>query len=86
MSMPSPTCIFELVNDSPNGLRLILEPEGAEFLLPPSESVQIQLFGSESPFAMKQSIDEHGQTYISFWPDKGTYELFIKGKRIWDLV
>ncbi len=86
MNEMNPTCMFDLVNDGPNALKLILEPEGAQFVLSQGETVQIQLFGSECPLAMKQSVDENGQTHISFWPDKGTYELFIKGRRIWDLM
>jgi hypothetical protein len=86
MTMPTPTCVFELVNSGSNGLRLILEPEGAEFVLPPGESIQIHLFGPELPLAIKQSTDENGRSLIAFWPDKGTYELFFKGRRIWDQI
>ncbi|MDB6065170.1 MAG: hypothetical protein JWR26_1378 [Pedosphaera sp.] len=84
--MENPSCIIDLINDGPYGLRLVLEPEGAEFLLPASESIQIHVFGNKSPVTVKQSMGENATGIISFWPDKGNYELFYKGQRVWDLL
>ena len=86
MKTTQPTTIFDLVNNGNRGLRLILEPEGAEFLLAPGETLQIQIFGSDMPLALKHSVDENGQSALAFWPDKGDYELIFKGKRLWDLM
>jgi hypothetical protein len=82
----SPSCIASFTNDSPNGVRLLLEPEGSDFILPGHETIQIHLFGCDSPVAIKQSVDQTGQVCLSFWPDKGSYELFFKGRRVWDLI
>lgn len=84
--MTNPTCVFDLENDGPRGLILILEPVGAQFTLPPGEMVQVQLFGSDTPIAMKHSTDNDGSCYVSFWSDKGNYELFFKGNKVSDLI
>jgi hypothetical protein len=80
------SCVTSFTNDSPNGLRLQLEPEGFHFILPAHETIQIHLFGHDSPAVIRQSVDENGQVCISFSPDKGDYELFFKGRRVWDLI
>ncbi len=84
--MTNPTCVFELENQGPCGLTLILEPAGAQFTLPPREMVQVQLYGSDIPIAMRHSTDQDGRCYLSFWSDKGNYELFFKGKNISELI
>ncbi len=84
--MSNPTCTFELENQGSHELTLILEPEGAQFVLPPGEMVQIQVFGSDIPMAMKHSTNQDGRCYVSFWSDKGTYELFFKGRKVSELI
>jgi len=80
--MTNPTCVFDLENDGHRGLILILEPEGAQFTLPPGEMVQVHVFGSDIPMSMKYSTDQDGSCYVSFWSDKGNYELMFRGSKI----
>lgn len=54
--------------------------------MPAGEELEIQLFGSDRPLVMKQDTDEKGFINISFWHDKGRYELFFRGKRVWEFV
>ncbi len=86
MNQAKPTSEFEFTNEMDRNLILILEPEGAQFALPSGETVRVLIFGAESPISVGQSVDSGGQFYLSFWPDKGTYDLFFKDKRIWDQV
>ena len=78
------TCIFDIKNDGSNDLLLYLEPEGAEFVLPPEKAVQVHLFGLDKPMVMNHSIDERGRTCIALWPENGSYELFFNGKSVWE--
>jgi len=84
--MPNPTCIIEMENSAKSGLLLYLEPEGFEFEIPPGEVFQLKLFGTDSPIQIKHSVNEQGKVCVSFWPDKGSYDLWYKGKRVWDIV
>lgn len=74
------TCIFDIFNDTPDELLLYLEPEGNEFRLPPSKAVQVRLFGHEHPIEMKHSSDASGRRMVSFWPARGSFELFLTEK------
>jgi hypothetical protein len=65
---------------------LVLEPEGAEFLLAPGDIANVHLSGEGPAVVLKCSRDALGRCRISFWPDKGTYEIFVNGKRVWDLL
>jgi hypothetical protein len=67
MSQAKPTSEFVFTNALDCSIFLILEPEGAQFALPPGETVQVLIFGAESPIAVKQSVDSGGQFYLSFW-------------------
>ena len=82
--MKTAICVFDLLNDSPDELLLYLEPEGAEFRLPPGKVVQVRLFGDEHPIEMKHSADTSGRKTISFWPASGGFELFFEGRRVWE--
>jgi len=86
MSDNLPTCVFDLVNAGPRDLVIVLEPEGVEFVVPCGESVQVHFFGHISPAALKQSWNSEGCCRIAFWPDNGAYDLYFKGKRIWNLL
>jgi hypothetical protein len=81
-----PTCIFEVKNAGPGDLVLALEPEGCEFLLPLNERVQVHVFGSDVPVLIQAAISKDGKRYMAFWPDRGEYELFFKGRRVWDII
>jgi hypothetical protein len=82
--MKTATCVFDILNDSPDELLLYLEPEGNEFRLPPGKAVQIRLYGSEHPIEMKHSSDTSGRSTVSFWPASGDFELFFEGKSVWE--
>jgi hypothetical protein len=84
--MPESTCTFDLVNTNRRPLTLILEPEGAQFVLPAGEVIQIRVSGTEPAVAIKHTIGEDDQVSLSFWPDQGAYELFFKGRNVWDLM
>jgi hypothetical protein len=84
--MKSATCVFDLLNDGPSEVFLYLEPEGAEFALPPGRSVQVQLFGNDRPIEMKHLSDTNGRRMISFWPVNGSFDLFFEGKSIWEQI
>ena len=77
---------LDLENDSPRGLILALEPEGAEFILPPGKTVQVLITGGMSAVVIQQRFDANGVCRILFWPEKGSYELLYEGKRVWDLL
>ena len=80
----TPTCVFNLCNDSSDPLNLYLEPEGCKFQLHPGKVVEVRLFGQKHPVEMKYSIDELGVKAVSFWPESGGFELFFDGKSVWD--
>ena len=82
--MKNPTCVFKFVNSGKSELLLYLEPEGAEFPLPAGEAVQVHTFGSDHPIEIKCSAHADGRPRISFWPDNGDFEVFFKGKNVWD--
>lgn len=82
--MKSVTCQFDLLNNSADELLLYLEPEGAEFRLPPGKTVQVQLFGNEHPIEMKNSVDARGRRTVSFWPANGGFELLFEGRSVWE--
>jgi hypothetical protein len=84
--MKCTTCIFDLQNDGPDELLLYLEPEGAEFRLPPSKAVQVRLFGDEHPIEMKHSADGSGRKTVSFWPASGGFELYFEGRSVWEQI
>jgi hypothetical protein len=77
---------FDIKNDGAGELLLYLEPEGSEFAIPPLQSVQVRLIGSTNPFEMHSSLDSRGRMCISLWPDKGGYEVFYRGKNVFDLL
>jgi hypothetical protein len=80
------SCSFEVKNDGPGELLLYLEPEGAEFLIPSQESVQVELIGADRPVVMNHSLDPRGRVCISLWPAEGTYQVLYKGKNVLDLL
>src|SRR5438552_10197207 len=82
MKKQKPDCTWDFVNAGQEALRLILEPEGAEFMLPPGKSIQIHFLGVKKPIAIKYAQDRESRPVLAFWPDKGNYELFFKGKRV----
>ena len=82
--MKAATCVFDLVNDSPDELLLYLEPEGAEFRLAPGKKVQVRLFGNENPIEMKHSVDASGRKTVSFWPASGGFDLIFEGRSVWE--
>lgn len=84
--MTTATCIFEVLNEGSSEMLLYLEPEGSEFRLPPGRVVEVRLFGSERPIEMKQATDSDGRRMLSFWPDRGAYELFFDGKDVRELL
>lgn len=84
--MSDATCVFDLENDGQSEMLLFLEPEGCCFSLPPGAVVQVHLFGTERPVVMRYSSDERGRTQVSFWPEKGEFELFFQGRSVWDQV
>ena len=65
---------------------LYLEPEGQSFPVPPGKCVQARFFGQDRAVAMRCEIDSEGRQAISFWPENGTYELFLDGRDVWDLA
>ena len=66
-------------------MKLHLEPEGPELILFPGHQVQVHVFDSNPAFTMKQFVDDGGTIHVSFWPEIGTYELYLNGINIWDL-
>ena len=82
--MTTATCVFDILNDSPDELFLYLEPEGNEFRLPPGKKVQVCLFGSTHPIKMMHSSDARGRRTVSFWPENGDFELFFEEKSVWE--
>jgi hypothetical protein len=81
-----PAFVIPLVNMGTSPLTVILEPEGAFFALPPNEQIEIHGSGPAPQFAMRRSRDDKNQDQIAFWPDAGNYELFFRGKRVWELL
>jgi hypothetical protein len=79
------TCRLTYTNARNEEVILVLEPEAVEFHLPAMGSIQILLYGKETPIEIRESVTD-GVTYVSFWPDKGNYELLYKGNRIWDIL
>jgi hypothetical protein len=86
VAMADPTCTFDLQNDGPRDLIIILEPDGSPFPLPPGGIVQVRLYGSEMPVVVRYATGENGQSYASFWSDKGDYELFYEGTSLTELI
>lgn len=84
--MADPTCTFDLQNDGPQELIILLEPEGSPFRLPPGDTLQVRLFGSVNPVVVKYAAGENGRTYVSFWSAKGDYALFHRGTNLLELI
>jgi hypothetical protein len=82
--MKTVACIFDILNDDSGELLLYFEPEGNEFRLPPGKAVQVRLFGNVHPVEMRHSSDMSGRRAISFWPERGGFELVLDGKSVWE--
>jgi hypothetical protein len=78
--------VFNFENDGKLDLFVLLEPEGAEFRLPPGRSIEIHLIGATKPVLFRQATDADGRPCISIWPEIGEYEVKFEGKDIWDCL
>jgi|GEM_PF-6809891 len=75
---------FELSNDSENDISLYLEPEGADFLLPPGKTVLVKIYGEHS-MVMGHSI-ENNRISISMYRENDGYEILYEGRDVWDWI
>lgn len=76
--MASSVTSFDILNDTENNLEIIHEPECFEFMLPPGESLTIEVESCEQSVVLRHSLAK-GTVIISILDDKSYYTVRYKG-------
>ena len=77
---------YDLTNNYDTPLRLVIEPEGLEYDLPPGGQVTVSISGEPPAFSCQHFRDNEGFQCVSFWPEKGIVEIIHQGKNIIEMI
>jgi hypothetical protein len=73
-------------NTHKTDMRFYMEPEAQDFVIPPGETAVMVLGGDNPVGHLNIGVDGEGVPCAAFCPEKGTYQMLVKGRDAWELI